>query len=155
MFFFFFSSRRRHTRLQGDWSSDVCSSDLARDQILVVAGLKVGQLAGKPEFEAARDRLIASGAFETVGYKFEPGPDKLGYVATFQVTETPSIFPVQFEDLGVSAKDVEQMLAAKDPLFSTKHLPATRNSFDRYVGWIQEYLGTKGITEKVAGKVTP
>src|SRR5256885_6661458 len=28
MFFFFFSSRRRHTRLQGDWSSDVCSSDL-------------------------------------------------------------------------------------------------------------------------------
>src|SRR5256885_8327300 len=29
-FFFFFSSRRRHTRLQGDWSSDVCSSDLLR-----------------------------------------------------------------------------------------------------------------------------
>src|SRR5256885_4907561 len=28
--FFFFSSRRRHTRLQGDWSSDVCSSDLTR-----------------------------------------------------------------------------------------------------------------------------
>src|SRR6266446_9332107 len=29
-FCFFFSSRRRHTRLQGDWSSDVCSSDLER-----------------------------------------------------------------------------------------------------------------------------
>src|SRR3989454_2246286 len=29
-FFFFFSSRRRHTRLQGDWSSDVCSSDLPK-----------------------------------------------------------------------------------------------------------------------------
>src|SRR3989454_3992417 len=28
LIFFFFSSRRRHTRLQGDWSSDVCSSDL-------------------------------------------------------------------------------------------------------------------------------
>src|SRR5438876_7270462 len=27
---FFFSSRRRHTRWTGDWSSDVCSSDLAR-----------------------------------------------------------------------------------------------------------------------------
>src|SRR5207248_8529237 len=25
---FFFSSRRRHTRSYGDWSSDVCSSDL-------------------------------------------------------------------------------------------------------------------------------
>src|SRR5437762_10934994 len=28
--FFFFSSRRRHTRYIGDWSSDVCSSDLPR-----------------------------------------------------------------------------------------------------------------------------
>src|SRR5690242_21828747 len=27
---FFFSSRRRHTRLTCDWSSDVCSSDLDR-----------------------------------------------------------------------------------------------------------------------------
>src|SRR5437762_10381991 len=27
-FFFFFSSRRRHTRYIGDWSSDMCSSDL-------------------------------------------------------------------------------------------------------------------------------
>src|SRR2546427_5841485 len=28
-FFFFFSSRRRHTRFDCDWSSDVCSSDLS------------------------------------------------------------------------------------------------------------------------------
>src|SRR5258706_5192971 len=28
VFLFFFSSRRRHTRLVSDWSSDVCSSDL-------------------------------------------------------------------------------------------------------------------------------
>src|SRR5215510_10384976 len=30
LFFFFFSSRRRHTSWPRDWSSDVCSSDLAR-----------------------------------------------------------------------------------------------------------------------------
>src|SRR5437764_7953732 len=29
LIFFFFSSRRRHTRYIGDWSSDVCSSDLS------------------------------------------------------------------------------------------------------------------------------
>src|SRR5256885_8131603 len=33
VYFFFFSSRRRHTRLQGDWSSDVCSSDLPQQRI--------------------------------------------------------------------------------------------------------------------------
>src|SRR5690348_18129130 len=31
--FFFFSSRRRHTRWTGDWSSDVCSSDLRIQQL--------------------------------------------------------------------------------------------------------------------------
>src|SRR5690348_17774394 len=42
MLCFFFSSRRRHTRWTGDWSSDVCSSDLesytlyaSRAQLLV------------------------------------------------------------------------------------------------------------------------
>src|SRR5690348_17655615 len=33
--FFFFSSRRRHTRWTGDWSSDVCSSDLPGGAILL------------------------------------------------------------------------------------------------------------------------
>src|SRR5438876_1390328 len=34
VFFFFFSSRRRHTRWTGDWSSDVCSSDLMWRSVL-------------------------------------------------------------------------------------------------------------------------
>src|SRR5437763_16635383 len=33
---FFFSSRRRHTRYIGDWSSDVCSSDLRPQARLTV-----------------------------------------------------------------------------------------------------------------------
>src|SRR5688572_32525611 len=38
-FFFFFSSRRRHTRFDCDWSSDVCSSDLQlpHESIIYVA----------------------------------------------------------------------------------------------------------------------
>src|SRR6266568_7189487 len=56
-FFFFFSSRRRHTRWNCDWSSDVCSSDLLRpadhargdgvDQLAV--RLHVGKVAGDLE----------------------------------------------------------------------------------------------------------
>src|SRR5690242_21828755 len=37
MFLFFFSSRRRHTRLTCDWSSDVCSSDLGGEELRDVA----------------------------------------------------------------------------------------------------------------------
>src|SRR5690606_39459193 len=36
--FFFFSSRRRHTRFSRDWSSDVCSSDLADWDVTLTAG---------------------------------------------------------------------------------------------------------------------
>src|SRR5688500_20369655 len=39
-FILIFSSRRRHTRLQGDWSSDVCSSDL--DRLPPCRGRRVG-----------------------------------------------------------------------------------------------------------------
>src|SRR2546426_4651981 len=44
---FFFSSRRRHTRLQGDWSSDVCSSDLViGNRGRLRADLEIGE--GRP-----------------------------------------------------------------------------------------------------------
>src|SRR2546429_5231822 len=43
---FFFSSRRRHTRCSRDWSSDVCSSDLAEIEAL----LHGTALAGSPVF---------------------------------------------------------------------------------------------------------
>src|SRR5690606_2359228 len=39
---FFFSSRRRHTRFSRDWSSDVCSSDLAPGQLEYVGSGRGG-----------------------------------------------------------------------------------------------------------------
>src|SRR5690606_40982115 len=39
LFVFFFSSRRRHTRFSRDWSSDVCSSDLEANKVLVTISL--------------------------------------------------------------------------------------------------------------------
>src|SRR5256885_11782618 len=47
---FFFSSRRRHTRLQGDWSSDVCSSDLgAREPERQADGRRRSGLSGEEQ----------------------------------------------------------------------------------------------------------
>src|SRR2546430_3637602 len=43
-FFFFFSSRRRHTRFDCDWSSDVCSSDLAPAGLAAMAPVNPGGL---------------------------------------------------------------------------------------------------------------
>ena len=89
-----------------------------------------------------------------MGYQFEPGPNKQGFAATFQVTEVQPAYPVHFEELGVPDKDLENLLHSKDPLFSMARMPATQRVMDRYTAWIQEYLNAKGLTEKIAGKVT-
>src|SRR5256885_12962713 len=49
---FFFSSRRRHTRLQGDWSSDVCSSDLSMKSVF-----DSGPTLGQPLFVPHKDNF--------------------------------------------------------------------------------------------------
>src|SRR3989454_7298469 len=62
-FFFFFSSRRRHTRLQGDWSSDVCSSDLPTPSPNGVAGLVLARLwalTDDQEWRRLLDRQLAA-----------------------------------------------------------------------------------------------
>src|SRR5688572_18759249 len=60
--FFFFSSRRRHTRFDCDWSSDVCSSDLevkacalGQASSSIMARHVVGSTAD--ELRALRDRM--------------------------------------------------------------------------------------------------
>src|SRR5206468_6413920 len=45
---FFFSSRRRHTRSDRDWSSDVCSSDLIDDAYLGLDAQAARLLLEKP-----------------------------------------------------------------------------------------------------------
>src|SRR5256885_11605214 len=61
---FFFSSRRRHTRLQGDWSSDVCSSDLellkALGKTLVLGAAATNPVALFSTPQQAPDTILAN-----------------------------------------------------------------------------------------------
>src|SRR6266487_5777389 len=55
---FFFSSRRRHTRWTGDWSSDVCSSDLGHAVLEYAAPWGRPVAKWEPLFgEDARDEI--------------------------------------------------------------------------------------------------
>src|SRR5256885_13237824 len=68
---YFFSSRRRHTRLQGDWSSDVCSSDLA-----MVATVRGGFAVGLVELQLAGEDGEATshgGDHRVPGGEAQPG----------------------------------------------------------------------------------
>ncbi|PYT32520.1 MAG: hypothetical protein DMG58_10080, partial [Acidobacteria bacterium] len=130
------------------------NKNYSAEQILSVAALKIGQLAGKSDFEAARDRLIATGRFETVGYRFGPNKDSTSYTASFQVVEVTPLYPVQFAGLAVKTAEIEAWLKSKDPFYGPQ-LPATAELLDRYTKLVQEFVASKNQTEKVAGKLLP
>src|SRR5688500_11047259 len=72
---FFFSSRRRHTRLQGDWSSDVCSSDLAAEGVLKEAEsafMKARDIASKPPAAVAQAEARLAEAQQALANPVKP-----------------------------------------------------------------------------------
>src|SRR5437762_11479439 len=80
MLIFFFSSRRRHTRYIGDWSSDVCSSDLKKSH-------QLGELQNFP------NRSIQAEQDETrtdVARRFEAFHQRR-HAGTVNVTNCPKV----------------------------------------------------------------
>src|SRR5438876_4991931 len=58
---FFFSSRRRHTRWTGDWSSDVCSSDLPDNAApAAFGGFTVVQSSGSSSLARGKQHACAT-----------------------------------------------------------------------------------------------
>src|SRR5437660_3062496 len=72
-FFFFFSSRRRHTRWPRDWSSDVCSSDLAYIFGLGAARFRTGRGSTR---DCVRGRRVVSRIGHYAGKRSRGLPDR-------------------------------------------------------------------------------
>jgi outer membrane protein assembly factor BamA len=121
-----------------------------REQILRVAGLKVGQTVSKQIFEAARERLLATGNFRTVGYSYEPNDQANGYSGKLEVAEEDQLYPVGFDSLPATDKELLGVLKTSDPLFGDR-VPATEPVVQRYVGYLSAYLAGKGYHEKITG----
>jgi len=121
-----------------------------RDQIVAVTGLKVGQTVTKQAFESARERLLETGNFRTVGYSYEPNEQGNGYAGRFEVTEEDQLYPIGFDSLPASDQEMLAVLKAHDPLFGPK-VPATPPHVERYIGYLSEFLASKGYHEKITG----
>src|SRR5438477_310100 len=89
-FFFFFSSRRRHTRLTCDWSSDVCSSDLATSNAV---------LRRQVVRSILRTALLVAFSLSITAIAYAQNVSVVGTVTD----ETKSVLP----GVSVSATDIE------------------------------------------------
>lgn len=120
-------------------------------QIAAAAGLKVGRSVTKADFENARNRLIASGAFESVGFQFGPTSDGKGYFGSFEVVEVEQLYPFRFEALPTPDKDLRALLLVREPLFHDK-LPGTKQALDRFAAELQDRLGAS-FNDKVTAQL--
>src|SRR5437016_5236122 len=88
-------------------------------QIIAASNLQIGQAVSKETFDAARARLLETGAFESVGYEFKPNAAKTGYEATFEVAEVALLYPYRFEDLPAPDAVLRAALAKQEVLLGS------------------------------------
>ena len=130
------------------------SSKLPADRIIAASGLKIGQAVDKAEFDGARERLLATGGFESVGYTYTPSKPGTGFDAVIEVIEATPLFPFRFEELGASDKDLRAQMAKNEPLFG-EQIPATPAVLERIGRILTGYLEGKspGSKHPVEGRL--
>lgn len=122
---------------------------LTVEKILAVAALKIGEPVIRTDFDQARRRLMATGAFQSVAYEFKPSMDDKGVDGLLRVVEVEYWFPYRFEDLPASDDALRAMLRKQEPILDDR-IPATKEVITRYTAAIEEFLGGK---VEVTGKL--
>ena len=100
-------------------------------QIVAASGLQLGDSVTKEAFDAARARLMDTGAFESVGYGFQPNAALTGFEATLTVAEVGAMYAYRFEDLAASGEILREMLRAQG-FFLGDVIPLTQSVLNRY-----------------------
>jgi len=118
------------------------NKQIPTERIAAASGLKPGALVNKPDFDAARERLLETGAFESVGYSFKPAATVTGYDTTFEVVEVGTLYSYRFEALGAPDAALRAALKKQEPLLGDK-IPATPQVLNRYNAAIHQFFEGK------------
>lgn len=124
-----------------------------KEKILQVARLAPGQMAGKDEFEAARDRLVASGYFESVTYRFDPVEGQPAIRGFLQVTEIAQTYKWRLDDVPLTREEFRSALA--DEVLLGDQIPASDPLTKRLSVRLEGLLKSKGVDEPVTTRLMP
>lgn len=111
---------------------------IGTEAILGVLNLKVKENGSAAIFDAARDRLLNTGYFDSVSYSYRQ--QDLGFAITYTVAEMKQVYPIFAEGLPVTTEKVAEILKAKDPFFQGL-MPGTKTVVDRAAAAVEEGLG--------------
>src|SRR5215207_2587934 len=147
-FFFFFSSRRRHTRSTRDWSSDVCSSDLAaalRGPVFEdtrVTGIGSGKLstAAGPRVSARHVVVATHLSFLDRGLYFARCHPERSYVVAGRVERPPAGMYLSTESPAHSIRAHGDWLLIGGESHKTGQADAAER-YERLSAWARERFG--------------
>ncbi len=128
------------------------NKQFAEASVIALIGLRTGELLEERRLEAARDSLLANGAFTSINFRYAPGIGKKGYAVTFEVTELEQLFEYRFDRLEADEAKLRAFIKEREPLFSTR-IPGAEVVLARFRAAIADYLKSQNKPAEVAGHV--
>src|SRR5258706_2469113 len=139
--FFFFSSRRRHTRLVSDWSSDVCSSDLEVEALASARSMlsKLRKHKHAKSYPAALNSIKSPSI--QFSHAFVNSPTTEGHHGTYSIASGTAL--VVFE------QSVDQAVKA----FKDEVLKCWTSEKDKEVAFLESKASVATATSNLEGDV--
>lgn len=125
---------------------------LTEAELVRLTGIKPGDAPTKEIFDAARDRLLATGCIETVSWRYGPTPSNKGYEATISITEADQFLPWAIDRLPLTEAEFAAAASKELPCFA-KEIPTYERYLLQATQLVQKLLTAKGVTEEAVAKV--
>jgi outer membrane protein assembly factor BamA len=117
---------------------------LPEAQVIALSGLKQGSQVGKADLQAGADRLLQTGLFSKVNYKFATRAEEL--TVTFQLEQAPRV-PVYYDNLPWFAdSELNDAIRAKLPFFDGT-LPEAGAALDQAATVVNDLLASRQIKQ--------
>ncbi len=120
--------------------------------VLRVLGLELEKPVRIEDLERARDRLLATGCFETVGWRYELAPPR-AVMLTFEIGEPPQFLPWMLDRVPVTRQEFALRAAQEFPLLR-ETMPPSEKVLERLSAILAKVAAEKGAAEPMAGRVT-
>lgn len=124
---------------------------LSEARIVAITGLTVGSAIGRADLQAGADKLVQTGLFDKVSYKFET---RTGVVVTYHVEESPRV-PAYFDNIPWFAdSELNDAIRKKLPYFDGT-LPEGGGAVDQAADAVKELIASHGLQVTLQHEVLP